>query len=341
MTGPHLDVVPVEGASPEGVIAAELMLPQRTGRRALVFEIVRAVAYASTVGGAPVTDHTLLDRATAACESIIDETPVGVRAWVTDSVRELEALGDLAQLVNGNWVCTPPYFVENGSASGSLLIGGLPVRALAPEVRGRVRVDGAVRWVEQGTSFAIPVVELAMWKRGPGQPINEWTIDVLNSALRPPDSETVSTAQYRFYLPGNASSSASQDARWFPTSSTMNGRHLARVRSATGRLGHQIVELEGGRVTAARSLGSDTARRLMYGLDLAGANPTRAQLRRAAGGNTSEGVTLKVFNPLPHAETRQLAAAAKRSREGEWDLPLEYASDVSALAGLGIEILTS
>ncbi|MGX1770292.1 hypothetical protein ACWIE7_18675 [Dietzia sp. NPDC055343] len=106
-------------------------------------------------------------------------------------------------------------------------------------------------------------------------------------------------------------------------------------------LDHQIVRLEGGRVTAARSLGSDTARRLMYGLDLAGANPTRAQLRRGRSGNSSDVVTMKTFNPLPHAETRQLAAAAKRSREGEWDLPLEYASDVSALAGLGIEILTS
>lgn len=341
MTEPHLDVSAVGDASHKSLITAELLLPQRSGRRALVCEIVRAVAHASTEGRTHVTDHALLDRATAACEPVVDEAPARVRELVADVVRELEALGDFAQLVNGNWVCTPPYIVDDGGASDSLLIAGLPVRALGPQIRGRVRVDGPVRRIEHGSLIDLPAVDLARWKRGPGQPIGDWMTGVLSSELGLPDRETVRTAHYRFYLPGDASTSASQDERWFPTNSAMNGRHLARVRSVTGTLDNQLVELEGGRVTAARSLGSDTARRLMYGLDLANANPTRAQLRRASGGSASNLVTVKISNPLPHAETRQLVAAAVRSRQKEWDLPLEYISGIPALDGLGIAVFTS
>lgn len=341
MTTPHLEVVPVGNFGPKSVIWSELMVSRRAGLHSVVHEIVRAVAHASTAGGAPVTDHALLDRATAACEPVVDQAPVKVRALVFDAVEELEAMGDLAQLANGNWVCSPPYLVAADGAKGSLLIGGLPVRALASEIRSRVHIDGAARWIEQGSSTSLPVVGLDMWARDPGQPISEWAADVVNSDLRPPDTETVNTAHYRFYLPGNASRYASQDARWFPTSTNMSGRHLARVRSVTGRLEQQIVQLENGRVTAARSIDSDSARRLMYGLDRAGANPTRARLHRATGGRASDVVTVKVTNPLPRAETRQLVAVAKQSRKGEWNLPLEYARGVPALVKLGIELQMS
>lgn len=340
MTGPRLDVTSVSSASPESAIAADLMLPLRTRRHDLVFEIVRAVAFASTPGGQPVAEHTLVDRATAACEPVVHDRPVRVRAQVISAIMNLEALGDFAQLVNGGWVCAPPLIVDTSGAGDSLLISGMPLRALPPEFLGRTRVDGPLRRVLDGGLMGTPAVDLTTWERGPDLPLDEWTDNVLSSELDSPDIETVRTAHYRFYLPGNADPSASQEGRWFSTSSGMRGRNLARVRRITGTLDHQIVELDGGRVKAARSISSDTARRLMYGLDVDSGNTTRASLRQPAKNGRSDGVTVRVSDALPHAEFRQMTRAARQSSDREWVLPREYGNGVPALAGLGIKLVT-
>lgn len=340
MTNPQVDIVTAAQTTAVRAIAAELMLPHWAGKREVLSEIVRAVTHASTRRAPSVPEHTLVDRATAVSGPIFRSRPAEVRRRVLEMVEELEGLGDLARLVNGNWVCAPPQVVGIDGAGRGLLISGFPLRALNPATRARSSSAGVLRRIDRLDDVDLPLVGLETWTRPRGAPIAEWTDFVMYSALGVSEKETVQTADYRFYLPGRADRNARQEARWFPTDSSLNGRYLARVRLLTGGVVYQVVELVDGRVTSARAISGDTARSLMYGLDWQSGNTTEALIRTTSAGGNTELVSLRVFNALPHAETRQLAAVAAHVFEKEWLLPREYSEGLPALSGLGMNVVT-
>lgn len=348
MTAPHVRVAPLQGGSPSAHMVRDLALPPKTPRHEAVFELVRAVAWASTLGRQPVADHTLTDRATAASAPLLGADMVQVRSTIVTAIEALELLGDLTMLPGGQWVCTPLHVIATDSASTDILISGRPLRALPAELRPHVHLAGPLRRIAQAASPGLHPLDTETWLRRPGGTLTEWTGRILNINLAEPDRNGLRTGHYALYLPGQSAPAAPQDKRWRPTDPSLVGRHLARVRSLTGVLDYQVVELRYGGVIGAKSIDTGTARRLMYGLDLAAGNPTQASLvpapppdKPGAPRGRAKTVTLKTTNPLPRAETRSLMLTSVRPHTRDWLLPAHYADGVPELAVLGVDVMSA
>lgn len=333
MTAPALQVGVLSGVTPRHRILHDLALPRSTPDAELVFELVRAVAWASTQGKIPVAGHVLANRATEALSAADTSASVNVRGIVEAAIDGLESIGDLADLGGGQWACVPTYAVTTPNSLPDLLISGLPSRVLEPALRQRLVAHGPSRRL--ASTGNVPTVPFATWTRRPQGALLEWTKRTLAGELRAVDPSATTTAQPVFYHSGLEGRGKPQDRRWRPPGSYLSGRHLARVTGLTGSVEYQLCELDRGHLISTSPCDSDTARRLMYGIDMSSGGATRAKVR-----SSDKEVTIHTTNPLPRGEARTLFALARRARTGEWVMPADYPLDCPVLGSLGIELIS-
>lgn len=334
MTRPAITVSTLS-TSPRETIAQDLDLSPNANVRDVVFELIRAIAWSSTLGRQTIGEHTLADRATSAALPLLDGAHTRVRNDITTAIEALEAVGDLTLVRGGQWLCTPAHRVEMPNAQSDILVCGKPLRVLPVDLRRNLRLHGPVRRIAKSAESPLPFISATTWQRRPTSPLPEWTHALLEMPdLASPDTDVLATANYHFYLPTRSGRGTQQHARWHLTGTDLNGRYLSRVRSLTGSLAYQVVELDQGGVVGVKEIDTDTARRLMYGIDNRAGRPTQAVRRR-----DKEDVRLTTTNPLPHAEARMLYTSATRIDGRHWVLPADHAHECPELSDLCITVV--
>lgn len=339
MSPPVLRLRAISGRTAAEQLAEDLCVPPSASSNDTIFELVRAIAWASTRGQTPVSQGTLLDRATDASASLDDSTELDRRERLDAALYGLESSGDLAYLGRGQWLSSPGYVTDTESelAPQRFLVGGVPLRHLSAEQRACIVLQGPTRRIaNSGADLCaqLPLVSFDAWTRKPADALALWTNEMMEIPLRQPVKGEVATSVFGFYRPGRAAIQAKQQDRWFSPDEHLHGRLLARETRINGSTDYAIVELDCGRMTGILPCGLDDARRLMYGLDQAQANPTRATWG-TTGGQT---IGLKLGSPLPQAETRRLLGIGGIVADGTWTIPAGNEVPVQVLEGLGIKV---
>lgn len=312
MSSPPLRAQPVGAAAARAAVLEALAMPPSAAEPELGYEVLRAVAWASTLGREPVHVRTLLDRAVDAhAAATLDQPAPGDdvrREALRSKLTELSRLGDVAELDGGRWISVPGVVVQIADGP-DLLVSGVPLRALPPGVRGAVEAHGAARLLtHRGTAdtLGLPQVWFADWTRPPPGTLEEWTRAAL--AEQVPRSGAEVGQGLQLYSPSQARPGAYQPERWANPSAALDGVQLARRTVGTYWRVYSLVLVEAGSITGVREIDPLRARRLMYGLDLLAGNPTVAHWT-ARG----EDVELQLRNPLPAPEARALLALARHT----------------------------
>ncbi|NMD97430.1 hypothetical protein HF877_18855 [Rhodococcus sp. BL-253-APC-6A1W] len=315
-----------------------LGLPRTTPSLELSFELLRAVTWASTAGRVPVSTRTLLDRAIDADSTLAEDDidPVGRRRILRDRLEELTIIGDIAALGRGQWLSVPGSIAQLlDRQESALLVSGIPLRHLDSKVRSSIHLSGATRRLSDlsmVSQLALPVVGLDDWIGRPRQPLLGWTEGYLSMPLSPVP-EPFDLDSVKIYRPAHARRGTRQADRWFDLTDDIHGRHLARVSGLGESNEYHVAEIAEGLVIALSVELSHDVRRLMYGLDAHGGNPTVANWSEA-----NAGVQLRVTNALPAAETRALVALAGPSHDRTWKIRGDAGTTSRLLTNLGIEL---
>lgn len=333
---PRIEVV-TEYHSRDRMCSA-LGIPRATPSLELNFELLRAVTWASTAGRVPVSTRTLLDRAMDADSALAEDDidPVDRRRILRDRLEELTIIGDIAALGRGQWLSVPGSIVQfPDRQENALLVSGIPLRHLDSKVRSSIHLVGATRQLSDLSivpQLALPVVVLADWIGRPRQPLLGWTEGCLSMPLSPAP-EPFDADSVKIYRPAYACRGTRQRDRWFDLTDEIYGRHLARISGLGESNEYHVAEVVDGLVVALSVELSHDVRRLMYGLDARGGNPTVANWSE-----TNTGVQMHVTNALPAAETRALVALAGPSHDRTWKIRGDAETTSRLLTNLGIEL---
>jgi hypothetical protein len=330
-------------------------------RRAVECGVVRGYLWALTDGGkSPVHVSRLLNRAAEAYAAVDRGVPTtsAARAAASDeegtarerlraALEELEDVLDAAQLPNGRWLPAPTRLVAV-SKDHTLLVGGLPSSVLAESWRTSIEHRGPFRRLLDlrfGSELAVPSAPREWWIGAAPRDLRAWGLAVLNDAeLQPYSSgDETETCRFSVYAPGDARPGEAQGFRWRDAGrNTKDAVYLARRERVFGQREYRVAELRAGRVMRSGpvEVGDGDVRRVMYALDLAAGNPTRARVRAAATATTFE-----LASELPRRERRLFAALGRLSVPDGKYYPRKWAfrlTDVSeaeeALRGLGVEL---
>ncbi|MDO1478365.1 hypothetical protein [Rhodococcus ruber] len=336
---PRIEELPPGSAAQH--VRTALGLPPVTPPAELSYELLRAVAWASTGGRVPVSTRTLLDRAVgldaALHDGDVDAT--ARRHLLRDRLEDLAAVGDLAPLPRGQWLAVPGCIVQLDAADpdGRLLVSGVPVRHLDTRLRNAVALDGARRVLNRrirAADVGMPVLGFEDWARRPRRSLRDWTESLLADRLGA-TPEDVEVSALRFYVPAHAHPGARQSERWFGTDPRLEGRCLARADALGGWTQFFVVELRAGTVAGMREQDPHDVRRLMYGLDRNAGNPTVVRWVEA-----KHEVHLRPTSPLPYAETRVLTALADSRTDRGWVLTRHAGTIRRVLTELGVTLQT-
>ncbi|WP_156665263.1 hypothetical protein [Rhodococcus phenolicus] len=298
------------------------------------------MTWASTAGRVPVSTRTLLDRAMEADSALTegDVDQVDRRRVLHDRLEELATVGDVAALRRGQWLSVPGSVVQlTDRKENALLVSGIPLRHLDSKIRSSIHLNGATRRLSDlsiVSQLALPVVGLDDWIGRPRQPLSEWTEGFLLMSLSPAP-EPFDFDAVKVYRPVRARRGARQADRWFDLTDDVHGRHLARISGLAELNEHHIVDVAEGRVLALSVELSHDVRRLMYGLDTRGGNPTVAQWS-----DSDTRVRLRVTNPLPAAEARAFAAIAEPPHDRTWTIRGDIGTPRQLLVDLGIALVS-
>ena len=322
-----------------GYLRTELGITRDATPEGLTYELIRAVAWASTGGRAPVSTRVLLDRLIEPAMAIVD------RKGGTDSQRSelrramstLAAVGDLVELGRGQWLSASGCIVslEGTPAPSYLLVSGIPLREFDADAKAAVAVDDARRTIRDAASvgrFDLPTVSYTDWVRAPRIPLREWTESALAAPLRRFTDEGENASAMEVYAPHRASLNQRQNLRWVPLDMTSDGRALVRY-TVFGEPMYAIVNAVQGSVTGIRECVPQDVRRLMYGLDQKYENPT---VVTAVDGDGK--VSFRLENAVPYAEARALLVLVENSAD-EGRLVTRHGGTVRGLLRrLGIDV---
>ncbi|MET8429729.1 hypothetical protein [Nocardia sp. NPDC004860] len=276
------------------------------------YEMLRAVAWASTHAQTPVYVRVLLDRAVTVDKSLnlgdagLSESDR--RQILREQLEDLASIGDLAELGNGYWVSVDGVIVELGSDQSCLFVSGIPLRILDQETRDAIMYSGAARHLAKGSvlgKLELPIVGLQLWARRLSTDLETWTRqfgEAIRIAAGTPDDSL------EFYLPETARRGCLQHDRWQRTASNLTGTYLYRQTVLNHWRLHGLARLNAGVVEGTCEIDRQDAHRLMFGYDMLGGNPTTATWNESA----SSSAELILHNPVPAPEMRALTALAKR-----------------------------
>ncbi|MCA1007771.1 hypothetical protein LCL87_18825 [Rhodococcus hoagii] len=321
-------------------VVAALGLPAATPRSERDYELLRAVAWASTAGRVPVATRVLLDRAVeadaVATSGDIDEFTR--RRILRNRLDDLAAIGDLANIGRGQWISVVGCLarIETGDNHRDMLVSGIPLRAIDHDLRAAIVIDGPTRTLSNSRAadrLGLPVVALADWARVPRLHLDRWTNSILNGTPVRPARPSTEEATH-IYAADQSPRGISQDQRWITPGSRSTGRYLARDTMIGGWADYSIVDLQAGIVIDRRECDPQDVRRLMYGLDRKHCNPTTATW--TASGDDAQ---LRLQNRLPYAETRALIVLAGAPRNDVWSITRHASEARRLLSGLGIEFI--
>lgn len=317
-------------------VCSALALPPNTPRPELTYELVRAVAWASTSGRTPVSTRTLLDRVMDIDSALQDSTDDHRRRqFLRKQLDDLAAVGDLAALGRGQWVSAigSIIVIESPAGTSHLLVSGVPVRCFPTSTQHALTLAGptrAIQGVDDVQSFGLPVISLDDWARLPSQPLEEWTSGIFDAPLGDP-TETIGTI--RVYQPDLARPHTLQNDRWFSTHRESEGRFLACRKVLGGWTEYSIVELKSGDIIGKRELEPGAVRRLMYGLDNRSGNHVSASVQV-----TRTSTRIKLRDPLPYSEARILMALGGLLIQDAWTIHGHADAAIRYLGGLHIDI---
>lgn len=338
MTASVLRLEPLDGRTAVEQVKRDLCVADSASSTDTVFELIRAIVWASTAGQMPVSQRVLLDRATEMSASLDDRHEVDRRKCLDAAMWTLEASGDLSYVGRGQWLSSPGFVTETNpeSTSHQFLVGGVPLRSLEPSDRQCLVLQGPTRRIETpGPDLFsdLPRVPFHDWARAPASKLTEWTRGMIASPLRRTVKEEVASSVFAFYLPNRSQPQVCQRDRWFTPDEQLHGRFLARETRINGSADYAICELDRGRMIGIRGCTHDDAQRLTFGLDQQYGNATRANWF-AMDDHVSR---LNLENPLPKAETRRLLGVGGVVVDGAWLIPTGCDEPGAILKELGIE----
>lgn len=324
-----------------GYLRAELGVAHGATTEGLTCELIRAVAWASTGGRAPVSTRGLLDRLMEPALAIVQRKG-GVDARRNELRRMMNTLaivGDLVELQRGQWLSASGCIVRlDGTPTPTfLLISGIPLREFDEGARVAVEVDGTrriIRDAECVSLFDLPVIEYRDWARTPRMPLQDWTDGTLTLPLRRQNDEWADACEMQLYSPQLVALHKAQAHRWTSLQGSPDGRTLARF-TMFGEAAYAVVEVAQGTVAGFRECAPQDVRRLMYGLDQQHKNPTAATLASVAGAGTT---SVRLHNALPYAEARGMLALVEDSVDARPLVTRHGAAVRVLLDGLGIQL---
>lgn len=316
-------------------VHASLGIDSDVSEQGFRYELLRAVAWASTRGQAPVSTRTLLDRAVTADAAVRrDPNDATRRRFLRDRLDDLAAVGDLAILGRGQWISAIGCLTGTAGADRDrFLVSGIPMRHFADELRATIALSGPTRIVTgniDAAAYGLPWVPVEDWSRIPRQALDEWTLALLEGSPKA-GNHRPSAGTTEFYVPDRAAPGATQERRWFAADAQLNGRYLARHRILGEWVDYSIIELDAGISVDHLQCDAQDVRRLMYGLDRKYHNPTIAGWHVDSG---TAHVTLQ--NRLPYAETRALILLAEPTSSTTWSVRHNVSEVHRLLTGLGI-----
>ncbi|MFM9376555.1 hypothetical protein [Gordonia sp. VNK21] len=328
-----LQVVAAETDDQLRQLTNDLGLAPTSDLSAVMYELLRAVLTASSIDGTSIDGTTLIDRTVELIRPAAKQKASQVRAEAVKALDALHRIGDAGNVDDDRWIGSPTYQVETERPKRTLLVSGLPLYRLPEEIRRSTVSDGPVRIVGPKPAKNARRVAADRWLSPPGQPLAEWTTTALNSGgLESVDKSTLTSAAWHCYLPEKAKASTLQQQRWRGLHKGVMGRVLTRAQHHD-RIIYLIAACEKGVIRQARIIDSDSALRLMYGLDARARKPTVAHL-------TSSGPRLELTttNPLPIHESRSLILAADSVTGSKWILPADYPPEIPPLRDLRVTI---
>lgn len=276
------------------------------------YEILRAVAWASTQAKAPVYIRVLLDRAVSVDKSVNPGDPEVSdnerRQILWEQLRDLATIGDLAELGNGYWVSLGGVLVEMESAAPRILVSGIPLRMLDREAANEVTHSGVTRHLPAGAVLGplkLPSVDFWLWARRPSTDLKSWTRQFSSSI---PIASGSPAESAEFYLPETARRGCFQSDRWQRMTRSLTGTYLYRQTVLNHWRLYGLARVDSGEIQGTCEINRQDAYRLMYGYDLLAGNPTTG-IWQETGEDSGE---LTLHNRLPAPEMRALTALAKR-----------------------------
>lgn len=300
----------------------------------VTYEVLRAVAWASTRGRIPVSTRTLLDRAMDAhATSARDATDErALRRILRGRLDMLAAIGDLAPLGRGRWLSAPGCLVRLDDSDDLLLVSGIPLRQL--NSTATICSTGPTRTLDRRAAdlLDLPVIGLDDWSRIPRRPLAAWTRELLASAPTRGDfaADAYTT---RYYAPDLSDAHTSQQHRWMIRNARLSGVRVARANTFGRWTDYAVVGLDAGRVIDVRGVSLRDVRRLMYGLDQQYGRSTTATVT-----TLEAGTRLRLGSPLPNAETRALLAMGSLPESTGWMIPRHTPTVRHMLDDLGIKL---
>lgn len=329
----------LDGRTVAGYLRTELGVTREATPEGLTYELIRAVAWASTGGRAPVSTRVLLDRLIEPALAIVDRKggADARRSELRQAMNTLAVIGDLVELGRGQWLSASGCIVclEGTPIPSYLLVGGIPLRDFEHDAKAAVAVDDARRIVRDAASvgrFDLPIVSYEDWVRAPRIPLRDWTDSVLAAPLRQFADEWENASEMALYAPHRAPLNQRQNLRWVPFDGTSEGRALARFMTL-GEPMYAIVNVVRGTVMGIRECVPQDVRRLMYGLDQKCENTT---LATAVDGDGT--VSFRLHNALPYAEARALLVLVEESADKGRMVTRHGATVRRLLTGLGIDV---
>ncbi|MGC0365083.1 hypothetical protein ABH922_003067 [Rhodococcus sp. 27YEA15] len=330
--------------SGEGISAyfrAELGVARGATPEGLTCELIRAVAWASTGGRAPIGTRVLLDRLMEPALAIVQRKD-GVDARRNELRRMMDTLaivGDLVELQRGQWLSASGCIVRLDASPTPtfLLISGIPLREFDEGARTAVEVDSSRRIIRDARCvnlFELPVIGYQDWMRAPRIPLQDWTDGTLALPLRRQNDEWDDACEIQLYAPQLAAVYKPQSHRWTSVDGNPDGRTLARF-TMFGETIYAVVEVARGAIAGIRECAPQDVRRLMYGLDQQHKNPTAATLTAVAGTGTT---SVRLHNALPYAEARGMLALVEDSVDARPLVTRHGVAVRTLLEGLGIHL---
>ncbi|WP_157978899.1 hypothetical protein [Nocardia aurea] len=314
MTGRHLTLEVIDRAGAEYELAKSLALKSDFDLDERRYEILRAVAWASTQAEKPVYIRTLLDRTVSMDRSInqvnSDLSDTDRRKILREQLKDLNSIGDLAELGNGYWVSVVGVFVEIDNDSPYLFASGIPRRLLNQQTASAITYSGISRQIPRGEisdRLGLPIVDLDLWSRRPDTDLQTWTQQFIRST-NITASEGIVTSSIEFYLPRTAQPGCFQSDRWHHASRETTGTYLYRQTVLNHWRIYGLAVLEAGNIRGTCEIDRRDAHRLMYGCDMDAGNPTTGTWIDYG----RPGVELTLHNPVPAPEIRALTALTKR-----------------------------
>ncbi|WP_347958122.1 hypothetical protein [Gordonia aichiensis] len=327
-------VKPAAHQSARDQLCADLCVPAGTGQIPLIAELLRAVCFASTFDGTPVSEELLVDRTMELLVSACSEPLPPLRARVNRILTMLESTGELTRLFDGTWLGGHTTAIPQVGSATHLFVSGTPLRGLSHQVRKRVALQNSHRVIHSPPS-TVPIVDPDVWVGTAHRSLAEWTAMTLSSdGLEPVPANVFDEAEFTFYRPERSTREAGDRARWHGTDSSLSGRALLQIAQFPYPDRYAVGEVRSGRLHAFRYIDYNSARRLQFGIDHLRDRGTRAR-RKDSNGT----VELSLVRPLPMFEARTLLLSGTQTDQTTWSIPTDrFDAACHVLTGVGVMV---